>query len=381
MRNQISLFGLWFALLSVALAGPASAAAVPPSIAQSIVEVICADRQGSGFISNVSEGNVLTNGHVAIDTATGVAQTACVVGFLGNATDQPRSYYDAAVVHAVFNERKNQDYAVLKIGSLRSGHPVTQQGMLKTNEFAAVGDAVTIYGYPGNDGLRSSSGTVNGFSRGSVATDSVISQGDSGGPAVDANNNVIGLATRIITSVDQTTGVEKLIDYDLVDILSIINWLDTFGPHSHDQFITHADPQRFDGAPFVIRDEQPGCTDFVRTTLASTVYCLLPESKRLVFPNSSTYFSWLPDFTKVKLATIDDISQFQLIGNVTFKAGTLVKIVTDPKVYVAIDSIGTLRYIPSEERAIQLFGGDWAQKVKDIPVEFFTDYPIAAPLE
>ena len=64
----------------------------------------------------------------------------------------------------------------------------------------------------------------------------------------------------------------------------------------------------------------------------------------------------------------------------TMKPGSLIKIESDPKVYLVSDIDGTLRWIPTEERAKELYGDGWAGFVKDVPVTFFSSYTIGAPL-
>jgi hypothetical protein len=119
----------------------------------------------------------------------------------------------------------------------------------------------------------------------------------------------------------------------------------------------------------------------VRTQDSPTLYCLLSGPYRLVFPNETTFFSWYPDFGGVVYVTSKNLAEYRLVGNVTMRAGSLVKIRTDPKVYVVTDSLGTLRWVQTEDRARALFGDSWATKVSDVPDVFFADYSVGEPVQ
>ncbi|HTK03972.1 MAG TPA: serine protease [Candidatus Eisenbacteria bacterium] len=369
--------------LAAALCAPFALAADPTPVEQTVAYVICDSRQGSGSLTTLAGGGyVLTVGHVPLNPDTGVPADQCHVGFVADGRLTPDVFYEATIVHAIFDRKTDRDMAILKVGKKVTGQPVPLPASpLKTNEFALVGDPVTVYGYPGGlQTMRNAAGKVLDYKRGSVVTDAQISQGYSGGPAVDAGGRLVGLAERVTFETDDA-GNQVVIDYELTDILPVIAWLDSFGLDEHDKYLVHGDPARYDGAPYVIRDEKPGCGHVVRTTESPTLYCLLAGPARLVFPNEKTFFSWFPDYAGVELIRKESLPDYPLIGNMTMKAGSLVKIVTDPKVYLVSDSIGTLRWVPSEQRAIDLFGPDWAAKVNDVPDVFFIDYRIGPPIE
>lgn len=360
----------------------AASAADPTPVQRAVAYVVCDSRQGSGVLTSAADGGyVLTVGHVPLDPQTGVAAESCQVAFTTDGNLRPDAFYEASIVRAIFDRKTDRDMAVLKVGRKIAGPNLQLPPPLKTDEFAAVNDAATVYGFPGGQAtMRDASGRVLAFKRGSIVTDAAITQGYSGGPATDAGGDVIGLAERVSFETD-AAGNQVITDYELTDILPVIAWLDSFGYREHDKYLVHADAARFDGAPYVIRDEGPGCGHVVRTIASSTLYCLLAGPSRLVFPNEKTFFSWFPDFSGVEYIRPDDLPAYPLIGNVTMKAGSLVKIATDPRVYMVSDSIGTLRWVQTERRAAELFGADWAGKVRDVPDSFFADYRIGAPVE
>lgn len=120
--------------------------------------------------------------------------------------------------------------------------------------------------------------------------------------------------------------------------------------------------------------------DLIKMAGNSSVYYLGSDSKRYVFPNEATYFSWYKDFSGVITIPATELQSYMLGGNVTMRPGTkLVKIVTDPSVY-AVEPNGVLRKIASEADAIALYGSTWATRVVDVADSFFTNYTVGTPL-
>ncbi|HTK05132.1 MAG TPA: hypothetical protein VL500_06100 [Candidatus Eisenbacteria bacterium] len=116
------------------------------------------------------------------------------------------------------------------------------------------------------------------------------------------------------------------------------------------------------------------------TQIDSAVYYCGRDGKRYVFPNQETYFSWYPNFTGITVISAATMAQISIGGNITFKPGSLVKIQTDPDVYV-VSLGGVLRLIPTEATAVALFGAHWADLVHDVPDVFFLNYVIGAPMQ
>ncbi|MFH1522629.1 MAG: hypothetical protein ABIE43_02305, partial [Patescibacteria group bacterium] len=118
--------------------------------------------------------------------------------------------------------------------------------------------------------------------------------------------------------------------------------------------------------------------DLIKMDGLSSVYYLGADSKRYVFPNEKTYFSWYGDFSSVVTIPQSELEGYALAANVTVRPGTkLVKITTNPNVY-AVKPNGNLILIPDETTAKALYGDSWAQRVIDVPDSFFTNYTIAA---
>ena len=120
--------------------------------------------------------------------------------------------------------------------------------------------------------------------------------------------------------------------------------------------------------------------DLIKMSGNTSVYYLGADGKRYVFPNSTTYFSWYTDFSGVVTIPAAELQSYPLGGNVTMRPGTkLVKITTDPKVYV-VEPNGVLRGIQTEAQAASLFGTSWNKRVVDVPDAFFTNYTTGTAL-
>lgn len=373
-----------FALISLLslLSYPSTAGAqtVPEKAKAASVWVVCDGRQGSGTVIHPDKGYILTNGHVALDHQTGEVSTSCDVAF-ADQTGVPRYFFAANVVKAVFIENNNQDFAVLRLGE-----PVGQTAVtppypaLSTNEFAEVGDEIYITGFSGEHERQIvRSGRILDFRNGFIETDAEVISGDSGGTLTDANGHLIGVPTRIVT-VSNGSG-EMEIRFEHVDIRAVINWLDTIHTDGHDEFIVHSDVDRYHQNAAFIEQSDLDCFDLVRSYNSSSVYCLMNNGQRLAFPNDLTFLSWEANFDEVRFVDDGFIREFDLTRNATFRPGTLVKSASTAEVYVVTDAFGTMRHVPSEERAIELWGENWASLVFDIPDEFFTNYTIGQPIE
>jgi len=364
------------------LARAATISEVPFGDLQAVVWVQCADRQGSGTIINGSSGYVLTNAHVLIDAETRAAPSFCVIGMLDTSRSIPRYFFRSSVIRWSLRSDKNEDFAILQIGRrLSTDGPSAPFPFLKTNEFSVTGETVRVLGYTGtNDELTMAQGSIKTFEDGFIQTTARIQAGNSGGPAIDADNRLIGIPTRIVMITTEGGAVERT-DYELIDIRAVMNWLDGYGPNEHDKFFEHANYTKYHRNAVYINQSSLGCEYTARTLSNPAVFCLLPGGQRMVFPHDSIYSSWYPSYSGVVTVPPSVIADYQILRNVTYKPGTLVKSQTASPVYVVVDSFGTMRWIPSEHVAYQLWGPSWASLVHDIPDEFWVNYSIGQPLD
>lgn len=120
--------------------------------------------------------------------------------------------------------------------------------------------------------------------------------------------------------------------------------------------------------------------DLVKSNSTTSVYYYAEDGKRYVFPDGKTYLSWYPDFSLVKTISVETLSQIPFGGVVNIRPGTtLLKVTTSPQVY-AVDKNGTLRWITNEQVAIELYGNDWYQNIKDLQDAFFFNYHVGADI-
>lgn len=112
----------------------------------------------------------------------------------------------------------------------------------------------------------------------------------------------------------------------------------------------------------------------IKLESSDAVYVIGEDGKRHPFPNEVTFTSWGYSFDDVVEVDADEMASFMIGGSVTVKPGTyLVKLQTVPKVY-AVAPNHTLRWITSEELAVEIYGSGWASEVVDVSDAFWPDY-------
>ncbi len=117
------------------------------------------------------------------------------------------------------------------------------------------------------------------------------------------------------------------------------------------------------------------------TQFDTTVYYIGADGRRHSFPNPKVYFSWFPDFSRVRIVASRELADIPLGANLTYRPGTkLVKFMTDPRVY-AVDSDRRLRWVKTEAIAVSLYGPFWARQVDDISDAFYMDYRFGQDIE
>lgn len=120
--------------------------------------------------------------------------------------------------------------------------------------------------------------------------------------------------------------------------------------------------------------------DASNKSICSAVYYVGNDGKRYVFPTEKTYLTWYSDFSGVKEISGTELASYKIGGNVTYRPGMkMVKITTDPKVYVVVKG-GVLKAIPSEAVAKALYGALWNKMIDDVPDAFFVNYKVGTAL-
>lgn len=156
---------------------------------------------GSGSLIS-PDGLILTNAHV-VEVDQVCPYDTIGVAVLGRSDEPPELLYIAdllAIDPAL-------DLAVVKIAADLDGAAVQVDLpylALGDSQDVGLGDQLRVLGYPGigGDTITLTSGTVSGFTeerdvdgRAWIKTDAAISGGNSGGSAVDADGNLVGVPT------------------------------------------------------------------------------------------------------------------------------------------------------------------------------------------
>lgn len=117
----------------------------------------------------------------------------------------------------------------------------------------------------------------------------------------------------------------------------------------------------------------------IRTPQSPAVYYATASGHRYTFPNERIYQSWYQDFSSVELVTPEALAGYRLSGAIVYRPGTLIKLTTDPKVYLVTEG-GVLRWIETEAVARQLFGDAWSTRIHDLSDAFFPAYTVGSPI-
>ena len=151
---------------------------------------------GSGFVID-TEGHILTNAHVV------VGASKVQIGFSGGAT------YDAKVIGL----DKSTDVAVLQGVNVPSS--ALKPLAIGNSDNVQVGDSVVAIGNPLGESRTVTSGIVSALDRtisslqantdiyGAIQTDAAINHGNSGGPLINADGQVIGINSQILSDNPQ----------------------------------------------------------------------------------------------------------------------------------------------------------------------------------
>jgi hypothetical protein len=150
---------------------------------------------------------VLTNAHVVLpDRYFPVDELIIAMTITQDQEPEPRYYAEVLQADAAL------DLAVIRVTHDYDGNPVDRATLnlpyarMGDSDQLDLGDRLTILGYPGigGDTVTLTSGEVSGFTsqpeygtRAFVKTSATIAGGNSGGMAVDANGNLVGVPTQL----------------------------------------------------------------------------------------------------------------------------------------------------------------------------------------
>lgn len=186
---------------------------------------------GSGFV--VGDGSmVVTNAHVAAPgSKDSYLEKQCTNLKVGYTTDD-RKAPSIFRVARVLEISESEDLALLEISEPLKGI----ESLELQNARLAIGDSLTVYGYPalGGETITVSNGVVSGFdsSEGSelIKISAVINSGNSGGPVIGKDNKVIGVASAAnLAGIECTDSGECFTDGQNVNLARpiklVVDWL------------------------------------------------------------------------------------------------------------------------------------------------------------
>ncbi len=158
---------------------------------------------GAGWVVKKEANTVwiVTNRHVVSDEKTKIPSKKIEVEFFSELPDTKRPRYDATIINST--ERNDSlDLAVLKV----TGIPDDIQALAMGSGRVQRNASTLIIGHPHTiiDSWSVSSGGVINFNPNNpiMAIDANVAQGNSGGPVIDSNNQVIGMMVSLRTNVD-----------------------------------------------------------------------------------------------------------------------------------------------------------------------------------
>ena len=196
-------------ILAVPPIPPARGAAPVARALSAVVEIATDDGIGSGTILT-SDGWILTNAHVVEALGGGNREQVVISASLDPCLPPVELF--RAKVEAVDEDR---DLALVRVVSGFYGQPLPEGYAFPTLEIGdpelpPIGDPIWLVGYPstGGQGSRVSitctRGVVSGYDTAPfgpvIKTDAEITNGNSGGPALDDRGRIVGVATSLVES-------------------------------------------------------------------------------------------------------------------------------------------------------------------------------------
>ena len=152
---------------------------------------ICAGGSGA-FVGDGSY--VITNEHVISTEDLSSECSWLWVGFGADPAAEPDSWFAAEVLWSDYD----LDLAILSLDDFKVGD--TRPLLIRYDQLK-LGDEISVFGFPsiGGDTLTLTKGIISGFDNveGFYKVSAVINKGNSGGPVLDSQGKLIGIATAV----------------------------------------------------------------------------------------------------------------------------------------------------------------------------------------
>lgn len=127
--------------------------------------------------------------------------------------------------------------------------------------------------------------------------------------------------------------------------------------------------------PTVSAAYTPVAGDVIKVNAADrpAVYVVGADLKTYVFSTRNTYGTWYADFSSLKNITQEDFDAMTMGGNVTVRAGSLIKFDNSNNVYAALPG-NKLCKVATDADAKILYGNNYAARTLLIQVSFVGNY-------
>jgi pSer/pThr/pTyr-binding forkhead associated (FHA) protein/S1-C subfamily serine protease len=203
------------------------------ALVQVIVETGDGAFGGSGSLLD-PRGYVLTNFHVMGDVKTGKKYDPDEKISIGLNWDNPEEAPNTFYICEIVKFDKDYDLALLHVVQRSNGKPLPADLVFPTiplgdSDLLRIGDPIAILGYPGlgGDTPTFTRGTVSGFllddvtgeDRGWIKTDAEVNRGNSGGMAINAKGELIGVPTQATVDTEVTGKISDVRPINLAKVV------------------------------------------------------------------------------------------------------------------------------------------------------------------
>lgn len=182
---------------------------------------------GSGFIYS-ADGYIVTNNHVVENadkiTVTFTDGTEAIATLVGTDPSTDLAVIKVSGVDSsLLKPVTLADSTQLKVGQIviAIGSPFQLQGTMTTGIVSALGRTMASTDSSSSNGYSTTTSSTGYYSIPDIIqTDAAINHGNSGGPLVDINGNVIGVNTAIESTSDSNAGIGYAIPSVLVKMIA-----------------------------------------------------------------------------------------------------------------------------------------------------------------
>lgn len=106
------------------------------------------------------------------------------------------------------------------------------------------------------------------------------------------------------------------------------------------------------------------------------IYYMAGNGERYVFPNEGTLRSWFTKTKEIKEASLEELYEIPLGGNVFYRPGSRILQTPSDFNYYYVNLNGVLNPFGSEKVIEEIYGSNWKYNVDEIENYYFTNYKI-----